>query len=190
MARYGKKASKQMQWFAAAFGVAAIAMTVQQAAVAQASASQGTAAKSPSVASADVDFMRTVASGGATEVELGKLAGSKGSAAAQTKSFGSKMVEDHTRAGGELQRLAAAKSVALPDGPDAKQREQIDKIGKFDGNAFDAAFKKQMVDDHRSTVAAFEKAARSARDADLKAWVQKTLPVLLDHLKMAQALPG
>jgi putative membrane protein len=78
----------------------------------------------------------------------------------------------------------------LPDGPDAKQREQIDKIGKFDGNAFDAAFKKQMVADHRNTVAAFEKAARSTHDAELKSWVQKTLPILLDHLKMAQALPG
>jgi len=53
-----------------------------------------------------------------------------------------------------------------------------------------AAFKKQMVADHRSTVAAFQKAASSARDAELKAWVQKTLPTLQDHLKMAQDLPG
>jgi len=171
-------------WLSAALVGIALAAQTPDAARAQ---DQAAGAKVASVSSADTDFMRKVAAGGATEVELGKLAATKG-ASADVKSFGSHMVDDHTKAGDELKQLASSKSVSLPDGPDAKQRGQIDAIGKLDGKAFDAAFKQQMVQDHRTTVAAFQKTAAGGHDADLKAWAKKTLPTLQEHLKMAQAL--
>jgi putative membrane protein len=175
----------------AACGAAAITLAPLEAALAQTSTPQAMSdAKSSAVAPADVTFMHKAVSGGATEVELGKLAQAKSGAAAQTKSFGTMMVQDHTKAANELKDLAAAKGVPLPDAPDTKQRAQIDAIGKLDGKAFDAAFKKQMVADHQSTVADFQKASKSARDNDVKAWAQKTLPTLQEHLKMAQELLG
>ena len=59
---------------------------------------------------------------------------------------------------------------------------------KLTGKSFDQAFVKQMVDDHTSTIKAFENESKNGTDADLKSWVDKTLPTLRDHLKMAQDL--
>ena len=43
-----------------------------------------------------------------------------------------------------------------------------------------------MVEDHEHDVADFQKESTAAQDPDLKNWVDKTLPVLQDHLKMAK----
>jgi putative membrane protein len=37
-------------------------------------------------------------------------------------------------------------------------------------------------------VSDFEEGSKKVTDADLKAWVDKTLPLLKEHLKMAQDL--
>ena len=43
-----------------------------------------------------------------------------------------------------------------------------------------------MRDDHRKAVAAFQAQSRSGDDADVKAFVAKTLPTLQEHLKLAE----
>jgi putative membrane protein len=45
-----------------------------------------------------------------------------------------------------------------------------------------------MVADHNKDVAAFQHAAKTAKDADLKAWAGKTLPTLEEHQKMAKEI--
>ena len=44
----------------------------------------------------------------------------------------------------------------------------------------------EMVKDHVKDVNSFKKAKKKVKDADLKTWVDKTLPVLEDHLKLAK----
>ena len=55
------------------------------------------AMSSSSIGMADKNFVVNAAIGGMTEVELGKLAASKGTSP-MVKDFGSKMVDDHTKA--------------------------------------------------------------------------------------------
>lgn len=43
---------------------------------------------------------------------------------------------------------------------------------------------------HRDTIELFEKGARDARDPEVKAFAQKTLPKLKQHLEMAQQVAG
>jgi hypothetical protein len=47
-----------------------------------------------------------------------------------------------------------------------------------------------MVKDHKHDVAEVEKAAKSAKDPDVKAFAEATLPTLRTHLSMAESLPG
>ena len=42
--------------------------------------------------------------------------------------------------------------------------------------------------DRETIVPSFENESKNGTDADLKSWVDKTLPTLRDHLKMAQDL--
>jgi putative membrane protein len=119
------------------------------------------------LADEDKEFVMKAAQGGMAEVTMGNLASSGGSNA-DVKAFGQRMVTDHSKANDELKSLATAKGLALPSDVGKEHQEAIDKLGKLTGKDF-------------------EKASQDAKDADLKAWAGKTLPILQDHLKMAKA---
>jgi len=135
----------------------------------------------------DKDFVTTAGKGGKAEVELAQdaLAHAQN---ADVKSFAQKLVDDHTKANDELSQYATAHGVTIPSEMEGKAKEAKERLMKLTGKNFDQAFVKQMVEDHQSTIKAFEDESKNGTDADLKSWVDKTLPTLRDHLKMAQDL--
>lgn len=139
------------------------------------------------VAGSDQTFMKKAAQGGMTEVKLGEIASSKGQHAG-VKDFGKAMVADHGKANEELKALATKKAVQLPAGLDAKHQDKVDDLSKLSGAEFDKAYVKAMVDDHQKTVSLFEDAAKSAKDAEVKGFAEKTLPTLRKHLEHVQGL--
>lgn len=58
------------------------------------------------------------------------------------------------------------------------------------GAAFDRGFVEAQVKAHQEAIALFEQQANGGGDADLKAFAQKQLPGLRNHLKQAQDLQG
>ena len=143
--------------------------------------------KKMSSSSMDSTFAMKAASGGLTEVALGKMATEKGSSQA-VKDFGQKMVDDHTKANDELKTLASSKNMTLPSAPNAKDQATIDKMSKLSGAAFDKAYTKDMVMDHKMDVTLFQKEATSGTDPDVKAFASKTLPTLQEHQKMINGI--
>ncbi len=135
--------------------------------------------------SPDNTWITKAAQGGMAEVELGKLAQSNASSDA-VKQFGQRMVDDHTKAGEELARIAADKGITLPTGLDAKNQATKDRLSKLTGKEFDRAYMQDMVKDHRGDVAEFKKEAASGKDPEVKAFASKTLPTLEEHLKLAE----
>ena len=105
---------------------------------------------------------------------------------ADVKTFGQRMVTDHSKANDELKQLATTKGLTLPASLSADTQKKVDDLSKKKGKDFDKAYMDNMVKDHEKDVAEFEKESKSAQDPDLKAWVTKTLPTLQDHLKMAK----
>ena len=136
---------------------------------------------------ADQTFAEKAAAGGLAEVSMGQLAQQNGSSD-QVKQLGGQMVTDHTKANQELQQIAQNENVTLPTEPDSKDQAVQKRLGDLKGTAFDSAYSKDMVRDHKQDIADFRKEARSGQDPALKAFAQKTLPVLQEHLRMAQAL--
>ncbi len=136
---------------------------------------------------ADHKFAMEAAMGGMMEVELGKLAASKG-ASDEVRQFGQKMVDDHSKANEELMQLASGKGMTLPAAPDAKHQAEMQKLSALSGEKFDKEYVKMMVKDHKKTVATFEKEAGGGMDAELKAWAASTLPTLREHLQMIQRI--
>ena len=132
-------------------------------------------------------FMVKVADVGMTEVKLGQMAQDKGTNQ-RVKDFGAMMVKDHTAAGDELKSLASRKNVTLPSSVGDDHQKKIDDLSKKTGKDFDKAYMNAMVDGHQSAVNYFEKASKNTKDADTKAWVDKTLPTLKMHLDSARAI--
>jgi len=138
------------------------------------------------VAQEDKDFMNEAAQGGMAEVKLGELAKTKAENAA-VKSFGERMVTDHTKVNDELKTIATKKNVTLPTDLSSDDQKLYDDLSKKSGADFDKAYMDAMVTDHDKDIAAFEKCEKSSKDKDLKAFIHKTLPTLKTHGKMAHA---
>jgi len=133
----------------------------------------------------DSDWAMKAAQGGMAEVKLGQLAADKGSNSV-VKSFGQQMVQDHTKANDELKQIASSKGMTLPTSLSAKDQSLYDKLSKLSGAEFDREYMSDMVSDHKTDIAEFQKEARSGNDSDLKNFASKTVPTLQHHLQMAE----
>jgi putative membrane protein len=135
----------------------------------------------------DAHFAKEAAQGGMAEVKLGQLAEEEGSNAA-VKSFGKRMVDDHSKANDNLKQVASRESIALPSDLSAKDQATYDRLSKLNGTAFDRAYARDMVKDHETDIAAFQKEANGGKDDSLKSFASETLPTLQDHLKQAKEM--
>ena len=147
------------------------------------------AALAESAKDTDKDFYTKAAQAGMAEVATGQLAISNGSDQ-KIKEFGKQMVDDHTKAGNELTSIAQRDGVTLPSEATKAQQDAAQKLSAKSGHAFDVAYAHMAVKDHEEAVALFKQEASSGKEADMKAFAQKTLPTLEQHLKMAKELPG
>jgi len=139
------------------------------------------------LAKQDMDFINKAAQAGQYEVQSGRLAQSKASAA-ETKSFAGQMVTDHTKANDELKALVQGKGAQVPAEPSDAQKLQLKTLGSAEGGNFDKAYAKDNVAAHEDAVKLFRTASKDAADADLKAFAARTLPTLEHHLEMAKSL--
>jgi putative membrane protein len=149
----------------------------------------GAAAKKGALSRADEAFVSQAAQNGYAEIETGKMAMEKASDP-KVKEFAKHMIDDHTQANQELKTLASSKGVEVPDDPSLLQRgKAMVMLKTAEGATFDRRYAESMgVQAHEDNIELFEKAAGSAEDADVKAYAQKLLPKLQEHLKMAQEL--
>lgn len=152
------------------------------------STTAATASSEAKLTAADRKAITDMGMANMAEVELGKLAQSK-SQNAEVKEFATKMVEDHGKAWSEVKALAQAKGVTLPAELDAKHKAMATRLEKLTGDSFDKTYVKQGgVGAHKETLTKLQKASKAAKDPDVKAQVDKTIPVVQAHLKQAEQL--
>jgi putative membrane protein len=131
--------------------------------------------------------MVKAANGAQFEVVLGHLAETNG-ANAGVKRFGEMMVRDHSKGGETLRGLAASKKIVMPDTLSVQQEKERKDLEKKHGAAFDKAYVKMMVDDHKEDISEFQRAATNANDPDIRALAAANIPILQQHLDSAQNL--
>ena len=137
----------------------------------------------------DKQFMVKADQGGHNEIGLSKLALEKG-VTGDAKTYANKMIADHTKAGNELKPIAQKKSVALTGDMDPDHKAIRDRMSKMSGKTFEQAYMDQMVKDHEETEALLQSEIDNGQDPDVKAWAQKTLPVVQQHTGMAKHESG
>lgn len=143
-------------------------------------------ASNEALSSSDKKFIEEAARGGLAEVQLGQLAAQKAQSS-EVKEFGQRMVSDHSKANDKLKQVASQKRVNVPADIDASSKREYDKLQKLSGAQFDREYMRIMVSDHEKDVKEFRQEAKSAKDPDVKAFAESTLPTLEDHLKAAKS---
>jgi putative membrane protein len=137
-------------------------------------------AKAESLSAEEQQFVKKAAAGGLAEVKLSELANDRASDA-KVKDFARQMVVDHKNANDDLKPIAESNKIAVPTRLQGESQVAYKHLEKLSGQKFDATYTKIMVSDHDKTVTAFEDASSKVKDPDLKAFIDKTLPVLRQH---------
>ena len=137
--------------------------------------------------SSDMKFAMKAAQGGAAEVKLGQLAVEK-AASPDVKAFGQRMIDDHTKMNDQMKSLAAQEAITLPTDLDAQDQAEYRKLSQLSGEAFDEAYMKDMVKDHKEDIKQFQKEANDGKDPQLKQLASTALPTLQSHLQNAESV--
>jgi len=90
------------------------------------------------------------------------------------KSFGKRMVTDHSKANDELKSIAAKKGVKLA-GKEPSEKWSSDK-----------AYMDMMVKDHEKDLAEFQEEANNGSDPDVKKFADDTAKMVQEHLDLAK----
>ena len=130
-----------------------------------------------SLSEKDKTFMKKAAKGGMMEVVMGQMAEQKAQSE-DVKSFGKRMVTDHSKANDELKSIALKKGFQLP----SKEHS-----GKWTS---DKAYMDMMVKDHEKDLAEFKEEASSGSDPDVKKFADDTAKVVQEHLDLAKETQG
>jgi putative membrane protein len=135
----------------------------------------------------DKAFVKKALEGNIGEIEMGKLALQK-SSDDQVKQFAQRMVDDHGKMQEQLKPAAEQMGVKVPDGPSKGQMKSMDKMKALSGDAFDQAYIKDMVKDHKSDDSDFKLEAQSTQNPQLKQLVTESDQTIQSHLQQIEQI--
>jgi putative membrane protein len=141
----------------------------------------------------DPQIAHIVVTANQVDIDAGKLAEKK-SSSAEVRKFGKQMVTDHTAVNQQATALVTRLKVT-PEANDTSASlkkggdENLASLGKLKGKAFDKAYVDHEVAYHQAVIDAVDKTLLpSAKNADLKALIEKVRPALVQHLEHAKHL--
>jgi putative membrane protein len=130
-------------------------------------------------------FLKKAIEGNYAEIEMGKLAQQNGKTD-NVKQFGQMLSDDHTAANQKAIDAAKSMGVSPPDGPNARQKADYDRLAKLTGERFDRDFARHMVTDHEKDLADYKKEAKQADAAG--DYAKTEVDVLQKHFDSAKSL--
>jgi putative membrane protein len=132
-------------------------------------------------------FTQLLGAGGMAEVEFGKIADGKAQNSS-VKQFAQRMVQDHSKANEQLEKLAKQASIPLSGelGPDEKAMK--DELDRTSAHSFDLAYMQGQLVSHQKAIILLQYEIGQGQDGELQRFAAESLPVVIGHLEMAQAV--
>jgi putative membrane protein len=132
-------------------------------------------------------FVTKAMQGSMAEVQLGQLTLQK-SNNEQVKEFAQRMIDDHTKLNDQMKPVAQQLGVTVPNEVSKNDRKTMAKLQALSGSAYDQAYIKDMVKDHKQDLTQFQMEASSGQDQTVKDAATQGSKVIAQHLQMAQQL--
>ena len=130
------------------------------------------------------------------EIQVGQMALEK-SVNKAVRAYAQMLVDDHTKAEQQTQRLAdqfnvdfvaVASASAKAQALQQDARGTLDQLTKLDGAAFDAAFAQAMLDGHNKVISLLSTEVAQLQENDVRAFLAGIIPILEKHRDAAQNL--
>jgi len=136
---------------------------------------------------ADIKFIREETADNKLETDLAQLAQSKAQNS-DVRRYAQRMVTDHARLQNEWVNMAAASGLTINPSYGKKHRRKLEDLQKLSGKDFDRAYMTLMIQNHKDYITAFRTDGRNAHSTQVRNLASNDLPVLEQHLSMAQQI--
>lgn len=140
------------------------------------------------VSAFDRSFVSKASAADLADARLGKLALSQGTNS-MVKSFGQRMITDHTATNRKLKVIATEQSLQLSTALSPAARKQYAAMKYLADATFDHAYARNAVQDQQHTISLFNGEVAHGRDPALRSYALQTLPTLKKDLMLALKLP-
>lgn len=144
-------------------------------------------AQSQSAGNDAKQFLDFAALSNQSEIQAG-LAAQKKAQAPAVKAFARLMAVDHMAMESQLAAVATQENVQLPSGPTDAAKQQMAQLQSMSGSQFDTSFVSGQIKDHEQAIQRFQSEKSSAQNPTVKALATGALPILQQHLALAQMI--
>ena len=142
----------------------------------------------PNLNETDETFVEVAARSNMAEVEFGELATTKGTDSL-VRVYAQHMIDEHNAAQDELEDLADDYGgIEWPNDLDEGHDEIMEQLQNAEGYSFDTLYMRTQMTLHEAAIAQFEMATTNATDMRVKAYANKYLPALEEHLQRADSI--
>lgn len=135
--------------------------------------------------SVDGKLIRDVLTDHLLEVRLSQLAQQKATNPS-VKGFAQRMVDDHSRLQSEWTAMASSNGMTVNPQLDNMDRAKVAQLSRLSGADFDRAYMNVMIQGHQDAVNRLQNEGQYAQSAPVRARVVNDLPLLQQHLSLAQ----
>lgn len=135
----------------------------------------------------ELHFLQRAAEYNQTTIQLGQMIVQK-SDSSDLKSFGQRLVDDHTLANRQLQSVTAQTGAGVPSAPNANQQQMLDRLNGLSGAEFDRAAIDDSTRLEERQVNLYTQAANNAQNPAVKTFAQQNLTVNQDELNQVRGL--
>jgi putative membrane protein len=135
----------------------------------------------------DANFVHQATAGAVAEVMMGQLAAERATGD-PARNLGRLMVTDHSRKDHELNQILQSLSLRPATKPLPEQLAQVQQLQNAPADHFDATYARIFVEEHQWMIAVFEREIASGQDPALKSFATRTLPLVKEHLAMAEKI--
>jgi putative membrane protein len=137
--------------------------------------------------SLDANLIRDVINTNLLEVRLGQIADQK-AVNPSVRQFAQRMISDHSRLQNEWTSMASANGVSVNAQLDNASAAKVDQLNRASRWDFDRAYMNLMIQGHQEAVNRLQNEGQYAQSAAVRARVANDLPIVQQHLSLAQQL--
>lgn len=126
------------------------------------------------------NFITQSIKGNVAEIKLSQLAQSKASSP-EVKQLAAMMVKHHTQMLNDLKGMASAKQAIVDSSESDVTRAAYQNLSNVQGKDFDDQWRAKLLELHENTSEELRTMQSITTDAQLKQWLDKTIPVVEQH---------
>ena len=135
--------------------------------------------------SLDANLIRDVINTNLLEVRLGQI-GDRNAVNPSVRQFAQRMISDHSRLQNEWTSMASSNGVSVNAQLDNASAAKVDQLNRLSRWEFDRSYMNLMIQGHQDAVNRFQNEGQYAQSAAVRARVANDLPILQQHLSLAQ----